>query len=429
MDKPSRRGLILGTGVAGAVSMAGYTGAFASIAAPVGDAISIAIDEVHWARVRSQYDVTSEVTHLEHGNWGMMALPVLKAYETAIATVNRRNSYYSRREYGAEAAVIMAQIAKTLGCAPDELALTRNATEALQALIGGYNKLKPGDAILMADLDYDSMQTAMAWLQARRGVSIVRIAIPEPATSQSILDAYTQAFDANPTLRMMLATHLSHRTGLVLPIKELCALAKARGIDVIVDAAHSWGQLNINIESIGADFIGFNLHKWIGAPLGLGLAYIRKGRAPDIDPFMGEEDDPPHQTAARVHTGTMSIAALLAVPTALAFHEAIGPANKEARLRYLRGLWAEKLRSNPKIEILTPKDPTLHGGITSFRMKGKTSFADNRALAKRLHDEFGIFTVARDGVAKGCCVRVTPNVFTSAEEVAKLVSALNVMAL
>jgi isopenicillin-N epimerase len=428
VDKPSRRGLILGVGVAGAVGMVGDAGAFSSISPAMSDPSAIAQDEAHWARVRSQYDVTSEVTHLEHGNWGMMALPVLQAYETAISMVNRRNSYYSRREYGAESGVIMAQIAKTLGCAPDELALTRNATEALQALIGGYNKLRPGDSILMADLDYDSMQTAMAWLQARRGVSIVRIAIPEPATSQSILDAYTQAFDANPTLRMMLATHLSHRTGLVLPIKELCALAKARGIDVIVDAAHSWGQLNINVDSIGADFVGFNLHKWIGAPLGLGLAYIRKGRATDIDPFMGEEDDPPHQTAARVHTGTMSIAALLTVPTALAFHEAIGPANKEARLRYLRTLWAETVRENSNIEVLTPSDPTMHGGITSFRLKGKVSIADNRALAKRLHDEFGIFTVARDGVAKGCCVRVTPNVFTSASEVAKLAKALKSIA-
>ena len=156
--------------------------------------------------------------------------------------------------------------------------MTRGATEAMQNLIVNYNRLQPGDSVLYADLDYDSMQFAMEWLKDRRGVGVFKIALPEPATRQAILDAYAKAISETPKLRLILLTHLSHRTGLVIPVKEIAAMARERNIDVILDAAHSWGQLEFDIADLGVDFIGFNLHKWIGAPVGLGFLYIRKGR-------------------------------------------------------------------------------------------------------------------------------------------------------
>jgi isopenicillin-N epimerase len=222
----------------------------------------------------SQYDVTREVIQLENGNWGICTKAVLSAYERHLRMVNRRNSFYVRREFEGDVERIRERIAQKLGVGVDEIALTRGATEALQALIGGYNKLRQGDAVLYADLDYDSMQSAMDWLPARRGVEVVKIALPEPAAYQGLIDAYAAALDAHPKVRLILLTHLSHRTGLVLPVKEIVAMARTRGVDAIVDSAHAWGQIDFDVRELGLDFAGFNLHKWMGAPLGVGILLL-----------------------------------------------------------------------------------------------------------------------------------------------------------
>lgn len=375
-------------------------------------------DEHYWGQVASQYDVTREVIQLENGNWGICTKAVLSAYERHLQTVNQRNSFYVRREFEADVEKIRARIAHKLGVEVDEIALTRGATEALQALIGGYNRLRAGDAGLYADLDYDSMQSAMNWLPARRAVEVVKIALPEQSTHQGLIDAYAAALDAHPKVRLILLTHLSHRTGLVLPVKEIVAMARARGVDAIVDSAHAWGQIDFSVRELGLDFAGFNLHKWLGAPLGVGVLYIRKQRIPDVDVYMASEEHGTDDVRARVHSGTSNFAAFLTVPEALDFQESIGIQAKEARLRYLRDSWAETLRG--RIQILTPPDRRLHGGMTSFRIEGQESVA----VAKRLLDEHRIFTVHRTGVAGGSCVRVTPSLFTSKEHIERLVAAL-----
>ncbi|MBD3746165.1 MAG: aminotransferase class V-fold PLP-dependent enzyme [Sphingopyxis terrae] len=381
-------------------------------------------DEAYWADVAGHYDVVPGITQLENGNWGMMAKPVLRAYEAAIERVNRETSYYARRGMGPDLIAVQKRVAVKLGVAPDEIALTRNATEALKALIGGYNRLRPGDAVLYADLDYDSMQACCDSLKTRRGVDIVRIALPEPATHQGLIDCYAAALDAHPRVRLILLTHLSHRTGLVIPVREIIAMARARGVDAIVDAAHSWGQLDFALPDLDADFVGLNLHKWIGAPLGVGALYIRRDKLDRIDPDMANAPPFSPKAQSRVHTGTVDFAAQLSVPAALDFQDAIGDAPRAGRLRHLRDLWVEPLRGVPGIEILTPSDPRLHGGITSFRLSGKTSEADNIAIAKRLLDDYRIFTVHRSGPARGACVRVTPALFNNANDMARLVAAL-----
>ncbi len=385
-------------------------------------------DEAYWAGIAAQYDVTSEVIQLENGNWGIMARPVLAAYERAIERVNRENSFYSRRAMGPDLRAVRLHIATALGVGVDEIALTRNATEALQGLIDGYNRLRSGDAVLYADLDYDSMQGCFEGLRARRGVDVVRIALPEPATWQGLIDAYAQAFDANPRIRLVLLTHLSHRTGLVLPVREIVALARARGIDAIVDAAHSWGQLDFAFSDLGVDFAGFNLHKWMGAPLGVGVMYLRKTRVRDVDPDPANGIGDPDDVQARVHTGTGDFAASLTVPDALAFQEAIGMTARVARLRLLRDRWVGPLRDVRGLQILTPADPRLHGGITSFRFTGKVSPAENIAVARALLDEFRIFSVHRTGVAAGSCVRITPALFTTPNQIDALTIALQKLA-
>ncbi|MGF7148106.1 selenocysteine lyase/cysteine desulfurase [Sphingomonas zeicaulis] len=404
------------TVLAGAAGLAFPAGA-AAAGAP-------ADEDGYWRGIAAQYDVTRDVIQLENGNWGMMARPVLAAYEEHLARVNRDTSYYTRRGFGADWMAARAALAAELRVPADEIAFTRNATEALKALILGYNRIARGDAVLYADLDYDSMQACMESLARRHGAQVVRIALPEPASRESLIAAYAEAFDANPRLRLVLLTHLSHRTGLVLPVREIATLARARGIDAIVDAAHSWCQIETSLADLDCDFVGLNCHKWLGAPLGVGAIHIRKaalGRI-DYDPanLAGDRDT----VMARIHPGTSDFAAILSVPAALAFQQAIGSQRRAARLRALRDRWVGQVGGVAGIEVLTPDDPTLHGGITSFRFTGQTSDEANGALAKRLLERHRIFTVARDGVAKGACVRVTPALFTTMGDVDRLAAAL-----
>jgi selenocysteine lyase/cysteine desulfurase len=408
-----------GTGARAATASQAFDGA-----PPGRTAADLASDETFWAAVARQYDVADDVIQLENGNWGIMARPVLDAYMRHTHEVNRRNSYYARREYGDDLAIVRSRVADALGVAVEEIALTRGATEALQNLIAGYNRLRPGDSVLYADTDYHSMQYAMDWLHTRRGVEIVRIELPEPASRQAVLDTYAAALDANPRIRLILLTHLSHRSGLVVPVNEVAAMARARDADVIVDAAHSFGQMDFKAADLGADFIGFNLDKWIGAPVGVGVMYVARDRIGDVDAFMADEDHASSDVRARVHSGTANFAAFLSVPDALDFHARIGAANKEARLRRLRDLWTTEVRGHDRIRILTPEDPAMHAGITSFRLEGRVTADENIALARQLLDEFNIYTVHRTGLASGACVRVTPGVFTSDADVFALRDAL-----
>lgn len=423
MSTLTRRDLV----VTGAVAAVGLSTAAAAAKLPVRPAVApekLATDESYWREVAAQYDITREVIQLENGNWGAMSLPVLAAYERHQRRVNQQNSYYARREFIADFEKARARVATALGVSAEEIVFTRNATEALQALIGGYNLLRPGDAVLFADLDYDAMQMNMQWLATRRGVKVVKIDLPEPATYQGIIDAYAAALKAHPQVRMMLLTHVSHRTGLLTPVKELAALARQRNVDVILDSAHAWGQVDFRLPELGVDFVGLNAHKWIGGPMGVGVMYVRRERLPAIDPFMGDTAFPADDVRSRAHTGTSNFAAYMTAPDALDFHEAIGTPAKEARLRHLRDLWAEALRGHQEWEILTPADPRMHAGITSFRRRGRPGLQENIALARRLLEEAKIFTVHRPGLASGACVRVTPSVFTSTDDIAQLLKTL-----
>lgn len=389
---------------------------------------ALARDNAYWARVAAHYHVTDEVAMLDNGYWGSMARPVVAAYQRHVAEVNHGNAFYGRLRFPPEYEAARAAVAEALGVERDEIVLTRGATEALQALIGGYNRLRPGDAVLCADVDYDNMITTMGWLKERRGVEVVRIAAPDAATAtvQSLIDCYAQAMERHPKLRMMLLTHVNHRNGMVMPVAEIMRMARARGIGVIVDTAHGFGQLDMRIPDLDCDYAGINLHKWIGAPVGVGAIYIRRGRVADIDPYMGEQDGGDIRT--RVHTGTVNFAAYLALPLALELHAQIGVANKQARLHHLRNRWVEAARDIPGIEVLASPDPRLASAIAAFRLRGKTSVTDNVALSKRLLREHGVFTVMRDGLASGACVRVTPAIFTHEAQVDRLVTALRALA-
>lgn len=388
----------------------------------------IARDDTYWAAYATLFEHPRGTIQLEHGYFGAIARPVREAYRATLDRIDRDTALYARIGYGADIARVRAVAAATLGVAPDEIAFTRNASESMQILIGGYHGLKPGDAVLLADLDYPAMQDAMRWLEERRGVRVVRIDIPEPATHESILATYQRAFADIPRLKLALVTHVGHRTGLMMPVRAIVEQARAAGIDVLVDSAQAWGQTEFTLPDLGADFVGLNGHKWIGAPLGIGLVYIKRSRLDAIAPFMGSPPNPQMPIEQRLHTGTINFAAWLALEPALALHNRITVAAKAARHRHLRNLWVEPLLANPRIEVLTPQDPRLHSGSTAFRIKGITTMAANTALAKRLLEDFRIMTVAREGAAHGACVRITPAPFTPPADLAALVTALDHLA-
>ena len=197
-----------------------------------------------WDGLARHYDLSADIVNLENAYYGIMARPVMDEFKRNIEYLNRHNSVYMRRDFdrpGGEA--IRALLAQHAGVQTSELAVTRGATESLQNLIGNYRPLKAGDAVMYGNLDYGSMQYAMDALAQQRGASVVKVTIPEPATAQRVIDTYEGALRSHPRTRLLLLTHVSHRTGLVIPVREIVRMARQRNVDVIVDIAQSWGQL------------------------------------------------------------------------------------------------------------------------------------------------------------------------------------------
>jgi len=390
-------------------------------------AMARARDEAFWRNVADQYDVEPGPTNFEHGYFGRMTREVLRTYEQHLAYVNRSNSVYVRQRFDTQdSEIIREDLARLLGVPSEEIALTRCASESLQALIRNYNDLQPGDEVLISDLDYNSVQSGMRWLAQTRGVTLVEITHGHPASHESLLQAYDDAFAAHPRLKLMALTHVTHRTGLVMPVQDIAAAARSRGIDVILDGAHALGQLDFDLARLPVAFAGFNLQKWMGAPLSLGFIHIKKERLQAIDPDMGDTRYAPDDILGRAPYGTPNIPALMTLSTVFAEHRALGGSVvKGARLAHLRDLWVREAREMDGIDVLTPDDPRLYCGITSFRFN---RHADQALMARRLLDEHGIFTVTRDGSACGPCIRITPGFTTSADDVAQLTEALRSLA-
>ncbi len=395
---------------------------------PTGPPESVVRDEAYWRRVARYYRIAEGYTNLEAGYFGMMAAPVLAEYHRNVDRVNRENSHYVRRGYDADLTAARGRVADVVGAKTTEIAFTRSATESLQCLIAQYNRLRPGDVVMYGDLDYMAMQYAMNWLADRRGVTVARLVIPEPATRDNILNAYAEALEANPRVRLLLLTHLNNKTGLIIPVKEIVAMARARGAEVIVDAAHSFGQTDLKLDDLGADFVGFNLHKWLGAPIGTGAMFIRESRLGDVDRMYLDESSPATSIESRIHAGTSNFAAYLTVPAALDFHQAVGPALKAARLRFLRDRWVHAARQVPGVDVLAPDAPGLAAAITSFRIHGRGGREENQAVVRELLDRYRLFTVWRSGPARGDCVRVTPALYNTPADADRLAAALAIIA-
>ena len=378
-----------------------------------------------------QFDVEPGIHNLENGYWGVMPRVVAAAYAEHSAYVNRTNSIWGRNalpggaSWFAGAREAREAIAHQVGCQYEEIALTRGGSEGLQMLITNYKHIKPGDAVICCDLDFDAMIAAMDWLGDRRGVQVVKFAMPEPATTANILDAYHDALRRTPNAKLLLVTQVSNRTGLVTPVREIVALARERGVDAIVDAAHGVACLDFRLDDLGADFVGWSVHKWTAAPVGTGAMYIRKNRIGAIDVSFDNHDIPSDDITARVPAGTVNFASVLTIPNAVEFHFAVGSAAKEKHLRRLRDRWVAAVRDLENVEICVPDDPARYCAITSFRLKGMKTESDAQRVQHTLFEKYRIHTVWRNGVAKGPVIRVTPGLYNTNADIDALVAALH----
>jgi len=370
------------------------------------------------------------IHNLENGYWSIMPRVVAQAFDHHNAYVNRTNAIWARDVLAGGATraashlAAQAAIARQMGCLPEEIAVTRSGSDALQMLIANYKPLKAGDAVIYCDLDYDATIGAMEWLGTHRGAQVVRFAMPEPATTANILAAYEDVLRRTPKAKLLLVTQVSNRTGLVTPVREIVAMARARDVDTIVDIAHGVACLDFQLDDLGADFAGWSVHKWTSAPLGTGALYVRKSRLADIDIAFENHHIPADNINGRVPAGTINFAAVLTIPTAIDFHFAVGAAAKERHLRALRDRWVHAVRDLPAVEICVPDDPARYCTITSFRLKGMTTAEQAQRVQKLLFDKYRIHTIWRSGVEKGPVIRVTPGLYTTNREVDALAAAL-----
>jgi selenocysteine lyase/cysteine desulfurase len=426
---PNRRDFLKTAAATGPAMLLSSQAVDAALTSPAATTKPLPPNSIAVQELPKHYDVERGVHNLENGYWGIMPREVAAEYGRQIAYVNRNNSLWARnvlpgacRAAGARAA--QQAIARQVGCQIEEIAVTRSGAEALQMLIVNYKGIKPGDAVVYCDLDYPEMIAAMEWLGDHRGARVVKFAMPEPATTANILAAYDEALKGAPNVRLLLVTQVSNRTGLVTPVREIVAMARQRGVDTVVDAAHGIACLDFMLNDLGADFVGWSVHKWTSAPLGTGAMYIRRSRIMDIDIAYDDDEDPTDDIAARVPAGTVDFAAVSSIPKAVEFHFAVGAAAKERHLRALRDRWVNAVRDLPNVEICVPDDPARYCAITSFRLKGMATDADAQRVQQRLLDKYRVHTVWRHGIAKGPAIRVTPGIYSTNADVDALVAAL-----
>jgi selenocysteine lyase/cysteine desulfurase len=378
-------------------------------------------DESYWAQIAAQYDVSPDFLNLENGYFGVQARPVFEAFQHYEREVNRENAYFLRVRWPELHARVMRRLAAFAGVDEGELLVTRNLMESLNIILQGY-PWREGDEVVCATHDYDDVADVLKMVALRRGVRVVQVQAPlDPQSDAEVLEVYERAF--TPRTRALLVTHMVHRTGQIMPVAALAARARERGIDTIVDAAHAFAQLDFRLPDLNADFVGANLHKWLGAPLGVGLLYVKRERIAEIAPLFGDTTHADDDMRKFSKVGTVPPAPILAIEDALDFHEQIGSASKEARLRYLAQYWIERAQHAIKrLHMLTPSDPARSCAIATFRIDGVPA----REVAARLLERDRIFTVTRTvGGIEG--VRVTPHLYVSPRDLDRLVEALRTL--
>ena len=382
---------------------------------------AVAQDEAFWASVRSQFRLTDDYINLENGYYCFQPTPVLETFIDNVRAVNLEASHYMRTRQVDDKLRIRGRLAEFAGCSPEELIITRNTTESLDTVISGFD-WRPGDEAVLANQDYGSM-IDMFKLQARRfGLRNRFVDIPmDPKSDDEIVAVYANALTEKT--RLLMVPHMVNITGHILPVRAICDMAHARGVPVMVDAAHTFAHLDYRIPDLHCDFYGASLHKWLATPLGAGILYVRRDHIEKLWPIYGDDSVPAGDIRKLNHTGTHPVHTDLTIERSLAFHEMIGSARKEARLRHLQQYWTAQVRGVNKIVMNTPADAHRTCAIANVGVQGVAP-AD---LALILLEKYRVYTVAIDGAGVHG-VRVTPQVYTSTADLEVFVHALKDLA-
>ena len=381
---------------------------------------TLASDEGFWAEIRKGYRLKDEYINLENGYYCMLPEETLEHYLNHIREINLHASYYMRTVQWENKKKSATRLAEMAGCLPEELVITRNTTESLDLIIAGVPWQK-GDEAVMAEQDYGAMLNQFKLMESRHGIVSKRVSLPNhPKNDQEIVDLYASAITEKT--RLLMVCHMVNITGQVLPIRKICDMAHSKDVEVMVDGAHAFAQLDFKISDLDCDYYGTSLHKWLSVPLGAGFLYVKKGKATNITPLLAEGPREPDDISRLNHIGTHPVHTDLAIINAIEYHNKIGIKRKEARLKYLQDYWTSRVRELPRVKVNTPKEMERHGAIGNVGIAGM----EPSELSKRLMEEHHIWTVAIKRVnVEG--IRVTPNVYTTTEELDAFVKAIRVL--
>jgi len=383
----------------------------------------VAKDEFFWREIQLSFKLDRTLINLNNGFTCPTPRAALESEWRYMEMINMLPVHYQAM-VARNVETIRLRLAAEFGAEPEEIAMTRGASEALQIAQNGLD-LKPGDEVVTTEQDYPRMLTTWDQRLRREGIKVTRLQFPVPTTQDYLFNMFAKA--VTPKTKVFHFTHITNLTAQLFPVQRLSRLARTKGIVTIVDGAHALGHFPFKLRDLECDAYGVSLHKWLLAPIGTGLPYVRKGMIPKFWPLQAAPEAQDDDIRKFEAIGTHPWAIRAALGEALAFHQAIGAERKASRLRYLTLRWANALKKQPRIKILTNlAEPPEAWGVCAVAMEG----VDVRALAKFLMDKYRIVAVPLVGGAPPNQVfdyqalRVSPNVYTTLEEIDTFVTAM-----
>tara|TARA_B100000287_G_scaffold434948_1_gene501079 strand:+ start:48 stop:1304 length:1257 start_codon:yes stop_codon:yes gene_type:complete len=375
-------------------------------------------DENYWKKVADMYHQNVNFINLESGYFSPSPESVKEYWVNFVNEINESPSYYMRTRQTEMREKVRKKLADYAGIQTDELILTRNTTESMNIIIQGI-KLDKGDEILRTNLEYPNIIQALDMRERRFGTKIRIVDVPiHPKSQQEIVDKVIGAI--NNKTKVILISHMVFLNGQVFPVKEVCNKAREMGIETIVDGAHSFSHVDMDVSEIGCDYYGSSLHKWLGAPLGNGLLYVKKGNAKRLWPLYGDTAYDDDNIMKLEHLGTRPCSDQNGIIPAVDFNLEIGKKDKSERLKFLQMRWASELKDNKNIILNTPLGQGQSYGIANVGVKN----LHPSELADRLFDDHNIFTVPIDDDRGIRGVRVSPNLYSTIEDIDKFIEAM-----
>lgn len=374
-------------------------------------------DEDFWGWVKEQYTVSPTLINLNNGGVSPQPKSVQDAHIKYYQYSNEAPSYYMWRILDQGREPLREKLADLAGCSPEEIAINRNSTEGLNTIIFGLD-LKEGDEVVLSKQDYPNMINAWKQREKREGIKLKWIDLPLPSeNTDELASIYIKQF--TDKTKVVHITHMINWTGQIIPAKKIADEAKKRGIYVLLDAAHTFAHIDFLLPNTSCDFAATSLHKWLGAPFGSGMMYVKKENVQKIWPLLGsslKEDN-----IRKFETiGTRSFASEMAIGTAIDFHNIIGAKRKEARLRYLKDYWVNKVREIPKVKIHTPLNPQFSCALAMFSIQDKKP----QEIEQKLLNKYKIHTTVIEWENLHG-VRVTPHIYTTTKDLDKLVKGIS----